>query len=312
MSYTIRNTIILAAFWTIILAVGFYNLYGRQGKIKKQLIAEKTQKFKKVTRLEELARDRTELYEFYQKIKDMHKDQNCVITAGETPGETYDYILREVKRDNAKLDLDLVFMQEDSVQGVSHKVYAFSGEGNFVDLYKIIWFIENGPIYYDLRSISIDRIDRDEIGPVANQAEISFSSTLHSYSGKEGPSITLLNESVGEPVQLANMVKPMFKSYMPEPVRAPKTNYAAVSKPAPVVQRNTEGLPEISASSELLAITPFSVMVKGNKGRTYKLRKGDRIFGGYLQNINPVQHNAVFQISKGGGSSPLVLTLVSK
>ena len=44
MSYTIRNTIILAAFWTIILAVGFYNLYGRQGKIKKQLIAEKTHK----------------------------------------------------------------------------------------------------------------------------------------------------------------------------------------------------------------------------------------------------------------------------
>jgi hypothetical protein len=316
MSYAVRNTIIIAAFWALVLGAGFFYLYGHQDSVHQRLLKQKLQKFKQVTELQDLERDLTALNEYYGRLQEISQGKRGLIASKESPGETYDYILREIKRNNSSLDVNLAFEREDSLSSVVRRNYKVDGEGRFTDIYRLLWLLENGPVFYDVQSLSIDRISvSDETEKVTSGAEARFTLSLAGYNRKEGPAISEIVLQNEAPKQMAELIK---TSGINVGLQRPKTNalrMAAAQRPVPAERPaliNKSGLPEVSPRSKVLAITPFSIMIVDEKGKVVKLRKGDKIFGGYLREINTQNNQAVFELDNIAGQESLVLTVASQ
>ncbi len=316
MSYAVRNTIIIAAFWALVLGAGFFYLYGHQDNVHQRLLKEKLQKFKKLTELQELERDLAALNEYYARLQEISQGKKGAIAAHESPGETYDYILRETKRGNSNLDINLAFEKEDSLASVLRRTYKLMGEGSFADIYRLLWLLENGPVYYDVRSLSITRIEPSE--SEENRlpgAEARYAISLCGFERKEGPNIAEMTVQSEAPKQLAALVRSSGVKFAAQRARQGVGRILATSQQAAVERPPSIGrfgLPEVSSGSKVLAITAFSVIVENEKGKIVKLRKGDKIFGGYLRDIDTQSNQAVFEIENGGGRESLVLTVASK
>jgi len=316
MSYAVRNTIIIAAFWALVLGAGFFYLYGHQDNMHERLLKEKLQKFKKLTELQELERDLAALNDYYARLQEISQGKKGAIASHESPGETYDYILREAKRGNSSLDVNLLFEKEDSLASVLRRTYKLSGEGSFADIYRLLWMLENGPVYYDVKSLSITRIEpgENEENKVSG-AEARYAISLCGFNRNEGPNIAEMAVQSEAPRQLATLVRGSGVKFAAQRTRQgtakiPATGQHAAVERAPSISRT--GLPEISPKSKVLAITAFSVIIENEKGKIVKLRKGDKVFGGYLRDIDTRSNQAVFEIENGAGRESLVLTVASK
>ena len=79
MSYAVRNTLFLAAFWAIIIAIGGYYTYGVQTKTLLNQIKVNKQKQDRIQVLEEMKESQQALVESYNRLKDlsmMHRSGN--------------------------------------------------------------------------------------------------------------------------------------------------------------------------------------------------------------------------------------------
>ncbi len=316
MSYAVRNTIIIAAFWALVLGAGFFYLYGHQDSVHQRLLKEKLQKFKKLTELQELERDLATLNDYYARLQEISQGKKGAIASHESPGETYDYILRETKRANSSLGINLVFEKEDSLAEVLRRTYKLSGEGSFADIYRLLWLLENGPVYYDVKSLSISRVEPNE--SEENKlpgAEARYSISLCGFERKDGPNIAEMAVQSEAPKQLAALVRSNGVKFAAQRPRSGFSkipaagHHAAVERP-PSTRKSA--LPEVSSGSRVLAITAFSVIIENEKGKIIKLRKGDKVSGGYLRDIDAQSNQAVFEIENGAGRESMVLTVASK
>jgi hypothetical protein len=174
-----------------------------------------------------------------------------------------------------------------------------------------------------LNSLTVEKVDFFSLpeGQLPNpDEEASFNFTLVGYDRKEGPNITEINNEYSEPdviVNLFNEISPVKR-----PVVKKTESYYAEARPKPQRARsfinrtqetskpkNTGGLPEINNSCEVLAITPFSVLIKDATGKIIKLRKGDKIYGGTLTSVDAKSGKAVFQYDNKFGAKTFVLTM---
>lgn len=71
---------------------------------------------------------------------------------------------------------------------------------------------------------------------------------------------------------------------------------------------NVEGLLDVQGA-KLLAVVPEGVFIADNKGETYLLAEGDKVYLGYLTKINFEQNTAKFILNKGGIVENLILVL---
>ncbi|HDP99160.1 MAG TPA: hypothetical protein ENN22_08265 [bacterium] len=317
MNKLLRNTVIISSLWVLTLVIGLVYIYGFQKRSLSQVEQEQLKKSSRLTELNALKNDLSELENYYYDLRQISLRYRGTLASFVSPGETFDYIRRELKTINSSIKLNMEFMTEGSFQKMVKRTYELRGTGKFIDIYKLLWFLENGPVFYSLNTISIDkvantnRLDNQTLGV----DETSFQVSMFGFDRKEGPKITELNRDFGQPKAIANLFNDRFS---PKPVKQEpvKTQYAAATRQAPRTQpeakpqpENPDALPEITSNCEVLAVTPFSVMVRDAKGRVLKLRKGDKIFGGALSNVNAQTGEAVFTYNPAFGSKTIVLSL---
>jgi hypothetical protein len=312
MSYAIRNTLIIAAFWALIMGGMAYFIYVKQEKSLDRLTRQQKQKTAQVEELYNMESEQTTLVEQYQHLKDISLGKLGTLASNESPGETFDYVLRELKKTRSSLILNLEFISHDSLNNYCRNAYELSGMGKFADVYELLWFLENGPIFYDIRSIKIERKKQDlEIQSV--DADITFSIDVWGFDKNEGMDIVEVTRVQGEPKVLTELVANHIGQALDvkKVEKRPKIESTAPVKQAkapPTIDPNPEGLPVVTADSEVLAITPRSVIVKNADGKTVKLSRGDRILGGKLNEIDLQSGRAVFSTISNGSPISLVLT----
>jgi len=315
MNKLLRNTLIISSFWVLILIAGIFFIYGHQRKIRTQLLEEETVKSERLNELRVLKNDLSELQNYYQRLHYISLKYQGTLASFESPGETFDYIRRELTTTKSSIKLDMDYVTENSFKSMMKRQYEFRGMGKSVDIYKLLWFLENGPVFYKIKSLSINKIDEsttETLRPSIDEA--SFNLSMVGFDRTEGPKITDLNRDFGEPEAITNLfnqktskpkAEPERKNYASRPVQ--KSGEMHLPK-TPKKSANLASLPEINSNCTVLAITPFSVLVRDANGKHVKLRKGDKIFGGNLAELNTRTGQAVFQFDNKFGNKSVVLT----
>jgi hypothetical protein len=315
MNKLLRNTLIISSFWVLILITGIFFIYGHQKKLRTQLLEEEKVKSVRLNELRALKNNLSDLQNYYDRLHYISLKYQGTLASFESPGETFDYIRRELATTKSSIKMDMDFITENSFKSMMKRQYEFRGIGKSVDIYRLLWFLENGPVFYKIISLSINKIDEstnETIRPSIDEA--SFNLTMVGFDRTEGPKITELNRDFGEPIAITNLFnqKTFIKKSEPE-----KKNYASrpIQKSGEMhlpqkskKSTNLTGLPEINANCKVLAITPFSVLVRDVNGKHIKLRKGDKIFGGNLAELNTQTGQAVFQFDNTFGNKSVVLT----
>ncbi len=313
MSYAVRNTLIIAAFWALVLGGGYFYYHGHQNKVIAKLQADKEKKNERLDELKMYEKQLVQSYSYYNHLQEINSGKNGIIASNESPGETYDYILREIKKSGLALELNLTYEKEDSVSNVLRRIYSIEGLGRFVDVYKLLWFLENGPVFYGINNLNMDRATAEEKAKSPVQGNTKFSLTLESFNRQDGPKLADIVRHEGKPKDLAQLVQVKFIKLANSSVAPVKRSKPKTTRVRPSLRRmNPSGLPVVSAQTTIMAITPNSILIKDSRGKLIKLRKGDQVYGGYLKEINTAYDQAIFEINNGNGSRKLVLNVTSK
>ncbi len=327
MPYTIRNTLFIGIFWLLIMALGLYYIYGVQNKKKAALQAEIKQKTDRVNDLKSMQITRHELIESYNHLKDLSLGKLGALASNESPGETFDYMLRELGRTSSMLELNQEVIDKKQFKDFQRSTYTVSGEGAFKDFYELVWFLENGPIFYDIRSINLDRIGIEQkSADDEKRGELAFAINVWGFQKEKGLDIEPVIRETGTPAAIADIVQNSLADAFDQSIlnkqKRAEADYqknmaasgGATTNPFSNerVQANPEGLPEISPVTEVLAVTPNSVVIRDKSGKIRKLRIGDRVLGGTVGRIDVKAGTVGFNIPSAGVGNPLVLSLTKK
>ena len=166
----------------------------------------------------------------------------------------------------------------------------------------------------------------DEIVQFNHGLEYDFSMQVLDLRGETDEKII---RETGEPKNLSNIVQnpvaeAIDRAIMSKSKRASadyQKNLASSSMGEPaagspfatnrVLQNNPQGLPEVTPATEVLAITPNSVVIRDKSGKIKKLKRGDRVLGGTVGYIDVKSGKVGINLSSGGGGS-LELRLTKK
>ena len=318
MNKLLRNTVLLGSLWAVIFIVGMLYIYGYQRKISKNYKIEEIEKSKRLNEFRVLKVNYSELQNYYKRLQTINLRYKGTLTSFESPGETFDYIRRELTSTSSTVKLNMDFIKEDTLQSMIKRQYELQGTGNFVDIYYLLWFLENGPVFYKIESLKVNKIEKTNIEETnISLDEASFNLTMVGFDRKQGPKITEINREFGQPKNMANLFnhKSLFKKKKP---KLEQKTFALNNPPKSGVMHlprnsnkssNGQGLPEINSSCKVLAITPFSILLKDINGKLVKLRKGDQVFGGNLSELNTQTGQAVFSFYGDLGNKSVILTL---
>lgn len=316
MNKILRNTLIITSGWVLLLIAGIFYIYGHQKSVLSNLIKEEQTKSERLTELKSLKNDLSELQGYYERLKQIHLKYKGTLASFVSPGETFDYIRRELATTSSSIKLDMDFVSENPFKDLIKRTYELKGKGKFIDIYSMLWFLENGPVFYTINTITISKIDASAAmnDQSLNPDESSFNVSIAGFDRKEGPRIQEINRNFGQPVQIADIFnnRKINKPAISLPAKANFASQSNSTQPKTLENprpKNLNGLPEISSGCEILAITPYSVLIKDEKGKIVKLRKGDEIYGGNLASLDAQTGHAVFNYNNSFGNKTVILTL---
>ncbi len=331
MPYNIRNTLFIGIFWLLVMAGGFYYIYGVQAKKYTQLEQDNKRKTDRLNDLKNMQITRHDLIESYTHLKDLSLGKLGALAGNESPGETFDYMLRELDRTSSMIELNQELVEQQKFKDFQRSTYQISGEGSFNDFYELSWFLENGPIFYDIRSINIDRIGAEEKkNEERKRGEMTFSVNVWGFQKEKGLDIEKIVRETGQPQSVSNIIQNPVADAIDQAVLSKQNRASAnfqknlASNPmggAPtrnpfsnerVVQKNSNGLPEVTPATEVLAITPNSVLIRERTGKIKKLKIGDRVMGGTVGYIDVKSGKVGINLSSAGGGGSLELKLTKK
>ncbi len=319
MSYAARNTLFIAAFWALIMALGLFFVYSYQDKKIEALNSRIAHKQSRIDDLHKMRYEMDSLLEDYNHLKELSLGKMGTLAGNESPGETYDYIRRELIKTSSSLSINFTYNGEERQVSSYKRRYQIDGNGKFTDLYCLIWFLEHGPIFYDIRSLNVDAAthEDEEIKSNNKEREITFEMMVWGFSKDEGVEMEAVNRTIKDPDPIAELVSnSMRKRLSFERVTALQTQQQALSKPEATetpqqsdsaaesvpIQSN---LPVISQKSRVLAITPTSCIIQDDNGRQWRLGVGDEIEQGVLEDIQNQSGKVIFRL-RGARRSELI------
>ncbi len=310
MSYATRNAILLAIIAIMVSILGYSYVFVRQGKKLEKQLAMNEQKQKRLEELEELDKDRSELLNYLEHLKELSLGKIGTIVGNETPGETFDYILREINSASLDVNIDLVFEQEMPFASLKARQYDISGIAPFKDVYDFIWFLESGPIFYNITNLGISRLDTGKEEDVVKEIDSQFNLTVRSFIRDEGPGIEEIKRTKGSPENIENLVTNKVRTVIDqtqnfkERVSGEKSGGSGGGAGSDST-RNKKLLPEMTDDIELLALTNDAIVLR-NGANNIKVRKGEDFYGAFLKKVNIHEGQAIFQMN--GRAQTIVLS----
>lgn len=319
MSYPIRNTLIIAAVWAFFLGLGYYYVFGVQRAAGRKLAAEVEIKKDRVHDLQALQSDKTRLEQEYVRLEELHSGKKGELASHETPGETYDYIHRELSRIGSSLEVNLTLDKTDEFSSMQRRQYEVFGTGRFHELYHLIWFLENGPLFYNIQSLKVQRQDQNSQDLRALKGEVQFSLRVCGYNRPGGPEIIGISRKDGGLQPVAKLVTNRIARVAAEPAKsearrqeeyktAEKSGRERLPSSALTPPANSAGLPDIASGSSVLAVTANSALIKDSRGKIVRVRPGDRVHLGHVSEINAETGQVVFDLAESGRPTRLTLS----
>lgn len=285
MSFKIRNTIVLAALFMLITGGGiFYWMYYQP----KQLKAAQAEIDKIDRELVDFPQTVSEVEQLTNKLTDTKRrydSRSKEIPPFDITSQTYAYMSRGIDEagfttDNGFVQFNMTYKGSKEFGDYGYNIYELrEGEGEFENLYRFIYFLENGNRLYKVNWISFE--NREAVDDRTSEVRkwIAFTMELHAYYTK----VAELSTSLA--AKSLPVAQSPFDPFSPIILAAIPT-------------RPPEG--EIDAATvEIKAILPGRAFVLYD-GELTVLHLGDKVWKGFVSRISPAESKVEFTLNEGG------------
>jgi hypothetical protein len=296
MSFKIRNTIVLAVVFVIITGGGlFYWLYMQPKQLKASL-AEIQKIEKELVDLPQTINEVEDLTNRLADTKRRYDSRSKEIPPFDITSQTYAYISKAIDEAGVSSDNEYVKVTNFTFDGArnfgvyGYNVYQLAdGEAGFENLYKFIYYLENGSKLYKIAWINLENREAVNMETKETRKYLSFSMELHAYF----TNIQELNTSVA--AKSLTFTTPPFDPFSPIILQA-------ISAEAPVDEIDTKTV-------DIRAILPGKAFVM-YQGDLMVLHLGDKVWRGYVSRISPADSKVEFTLNEGGIVRKVVKSMV--
>ena len=278
MSTKVKNTVIVAIILIgIVLTAGFYDFIYQKGKVN-----EKKQKLKDL-KLYQLDTDAlNQQLAFLQKrvaqLDSILANRKYNVPFQLSQSSFYDFVNQVSYGFSPYTYVNMEYQDESTGPNFNMYNYNVSGTGEFNDFYHLIYAIEE--------SKQLKKVSDVELN---NSVKVDSDGTPHylvSYKFK-----VRVYQSKDERFAFKGGTE---NSLNPNP--AYDIFYPLVRNE---IQPNKDALLDVQ-SAQLLALIPDGAFLADASGNTYLLWEGDKVYLGYLTNINYQNNEVYFVLNKGG------------
>ncbi len=279
MSYKVRNSIVLGVLLLLIVGVGTYVRAFHLPKKQNTIDAEIKRIDEELSNTPNLIHEYNTLSETVAETKKRWESRNKEIPAEDITGRTYDYFSSLIERSGG-LKLNMIYQGGQPRGNYGFNVYNLRGEGRFDNLYKFIWYLENGRKLFKVNTLTMKGLE-------VSSAE---------------------KEDAGQLIVTFEMSVNAFFATIPElavPAADPLTvpTYVGMDPFEPVISANLPPnkyeLVEIERS-DLKAVIPGKEFVVDQKNNFRTLEPGDEVYLGYVTKLLPEQGRIECTLNKGG------------
>ncbi|MFN4110828.1 MAG: hypothetical protein ACK4G1_01025 [Ignavibacteria bacterium] len=278
MTNTTRNALILLVFFVLFVALGGYYVLGyqpRQIKMKQLELESLNNQFLDVSTL-------TVMYDSLQreseKVDSILYNMAKAIPFRQSVTDTYNDILNITKSFSRYTRVDIEYDKTETVGAASVDHFNISGQGEFVDVFKLIYELEKSRKLYKISELNL-RNATLTTGKGEIKYQVEFDLKLESYFTAD--TNLALNYDHIKPKEF-KFVSDLF--------------YPIIQ---PDIPPNYDALLEVDGAT-LLAIIPDAVFIMDKNGNSYTLSEGDPVYLGYLTKINYDLQQCEFLLNRGG------------
>ena len=279
MSFKLRNTIVLGVFFLIVAGGGFLYWFFIQPKQLNSANNNIRRLERELQELPTLIEEVKSLTEQYFETKRKYDSRSKVIPVTDITSQTYDYMSRGID-EAGFVKFNMIYNGARDFTNWGYNIYLLQqGEAQFRNLYKFIYYLENGKRLYKISYLTLQQKEEVDQNTQETRKWIAFTMELHAYYTKIPELATsLAAKGLG-------MVRPPFDPFNPLILQQLATT-------APVGQ--------IDANSvDVKAVLPGKAFILYG-GELQVLHVGDRVWRGYLAKIIPQQSKVEFILDEGG------------
>jgi hypothetical protein len=204
--------------------------------------------------------------------------------------EFYNFVNKLSFNFSPKSFVNIEYKDVVSEQHYQHYTYKLSGTAYFNDVYKMIYAIEQSRELKKITSLVFDNLVEVDVDGIPRYF-VTFSidcSVYFSDNDQFASSVSKENRLI--PNSLYDIFYPLIRTEIPP---------------------NIDHLLDVQAA-DLLAIIPEGAFLSNSSGTTYLLWEGDKVYLGYLTEIDYDKNVVHFVLNKGGIIEKITLSLDKK
>ena len=288
MSRKLKNTIgLIIVLIFIVLIGGLFSFVYQKGKINKQA--------KELDQLKKSGYNTEELKSRLKDVEDRALVLDSIISKRKfnipqllLQSSFYNFVNNISFSFSELTHVDIEFVESKKEKNFNFYSYKVSGTGEFNDLYKLIYAIEQSKELKKIQNGSLStNISVDPEDGIPHYL-VNFTFVVNVYYANDDRFTTAkYTENKLIPGQIYDIFYPLIRNEL---------------------QPNKEGLLEV-AGAKLLALVPDGAFISDVKGNTYMLWEGDQVYLGYLTKIDYDRNQVTFILNKGGIIEKTVLEL---
>lgn len=285
MSYIVRNTIVLASALFLIFAIGGYLTFLSYPKKIKNIEKEIKRIEKDLQNTPDLANRFNTLNEQLATARTQWDTRTKEVPPKDITGETYGY-LNQLIGLSGDLTMNMTYQPSADTGKTGYNRYSLSGSAYFENLYKFIWYIENGRRLFKIPGITLTGYEfKDSLG---NHLTVSFAMDVWAYFS----SVRELNEAPGQ----IDVVSP-----------SPEANpfLPLIWKDYPSIRTGEIDI----GRSVLRAVIPGKAFILDQSKLPRTIEEGDPVWLGSVTKILPAEGKVECILNKGGVPEHFELTM---
>jgi len=289
-TYKLRNTIALFAVWLVIVVMGIIVwAIWQPSKIKK--INKETQAInKQLEDLPGLTDDVQRLTVQYQDIKRRYDSRSKEIPQFDISSQTYGYMSQGID-EAGFLKFDMKFMGTHEKTSWGYNSYKLDqGEAQFENLFKFVYFLENGRRLYKIASMRLEQKEAIDQDTKDVTKWIAFDMEIHAFFVRNVP-------------ELGTSLAAQSLTMIPSPYD-PFHNI--------ITQTLSSDAPpgEINADQVVVkAVLPGKAFILSNN-TLIVLHLGDKVWRGNVSRVIPAESAVEFTLDEGGVVRKLIKKIV--
>lgn len=287
MSSKLKNTIIiLAILVAIILVGGLFNYVFLKGKI-----TDRENKIKELKLYQLDTEALTQRLNFLRKrvaqLDSILANRQYNVPYNLSQSSFYDFINQVTYSFSPYSYVNIEYEQTEPGSPLSIYRYTLSGTAEFNDLNHLIYAIEESKMLKKISAVELNNnVKVDEDGMPHYLVTFKFKAAVY-FSNDDRFYVKDFVENRLEPNPIYDIFYPLIRNEIPP---------------------NTEGLLDVQ-TAKLLALIPDGAFLSDANGNTFLLWEGDKVYLGYLTNINYEKNEVSFVLNKGGIIETVTLKL---